>query len=826
MSLLNVYNELYGSAVATNGNLIAVGNPPSTQWNYSEGFSKIGEVFLIRKNNFKTNYSTYQILSSSYAFAAGSTVFYSNFGESLDISDYFLTVGDTNFTRSLADTSLIKKSVVSVYEINPNYYFNSASSNHIQPSIVSSCNQESIDTYSVSNTPVFSVTSSNASTEFGKSVSISNNFLVIGAPGDLSGRGKVFVYKYNDEIFTYKLQTTLTSSVSLDPNQISFGYSVSIDKYNEDKILVGCNQTSGGKVFLFKSGSHGWKISQRFEQITGSDYLKIEGQNWDIIPSSSLESSQKNDRFGISVSIHKNTIVIGAPDALKYYEYTGSSVLRERGAAYIYSDLICLTGSNNFSLVLKTFGDDKLFKNNWFGYSVATFDNKVIVGSPKPNFPFGSLYLSGSINRYDKHFLTNDFGESTYSGQACLYDVTQFEAKQLTTDPISKRKEYSKPFTAFGSVVAISDTNLVIGAPLPTLNDNGINIPLITESGSAYDPSYVLTSSYNPENCDESSNIIYYQIEDTVYSQSPSKALIVLRSEDDVVEKLTGNTFIYDFADLQTNYIVGNVFYNNNRIVINNTGSIFNNLTRDPVNLDFPYIYMDYESQLTLHEKQYICKVEPGEFNVSVNPTATTSSLIEYGIFNKTNFDFNNLDIVLRYINYKITNPNSEEWWKTFVGTDVEQSMFMYYTSSISDFAHNKLTDTLKCTLANKDFDINKDGTVNIQDGYLIWKYFTKQLTYNNFKNYIDPISKRKNYDDIVNFLNGKTGKFNKPIIKKDFFDFNHSSSYDPTGSYLAPYITQIGLYADADLVAVAKLAHPIKNTGEIPINIIVKWDT
>jgi len=826
MSLLNTYNELYGSSVATNGNLIAVGNPPSTEWNYSEGFSKIGQVFLIKKNDFKTNYSTIRVLSSSYAAASGSIVFYSNFGESLDITDYFLAVSDTNFTRSLIDSTLITQSVVSVYEINPNYYFNTASSNHIQPVLVSSCNKETTDTYSVSNTPIFSITSSNENTYFGKSVSISNNFLVIGAPGDLSGRGKVFVYKYNDEIFTYKLQAILSSSVTTDPNQINFGYSVSVDKYNEDKILVGCNQTSSGKVFLFKSGSNGWNISQRFEQITGSEYLKLDGQNWDIIPSSSLSASQKNDRFGLSVSIHKNTIVIGAPNALKYYEYTGSSVLRQRGAAYIYSDLVCLTGSNNFSFVSKTFGDDKLFKDNWFGYSVSTFNNRVIIGSPKPNFPFGSLYLSGSINRYDKYFQENNFGEATYSGQSALYEVTQFEAKKLTTDPISKRKEYNKPFTAFGSVVSISDVNVVVGAPLPTLFDNGINFPFITESGSAIYPSYVLTSSYYSEDCDLSSNVIYYQIEDTVYSQNPLKAVIVLKAEDDVVQKFTGNTFIYDFDDLQTNYIVGNVFYNNNRIVINNTGSIFNNLTRDPTNYDLPYFYMDYESQLTLHEKQYICKIEPGEFNVSANPTAISASLINYGIFNKINFDFENLDIILRYINYKITTPNVEEWWKTFITSDVEQSMFMYYTSSITDFNNNKLTDTLKCTLANKDFDVNKDGTVNIQDGYLIWKYFTKQLTYNNYKNYTGPLSKRNNYDDIVNFLNEKTGKFNKPMIKKDFFDYQHSSSYDPTGSYLAPYITQVGLYANADLVAVAKLAHPIKNTGEIPINIIVKWDT
>jgi hypothetical protein len=42
----------------------------------------------------------------------------------------------------------------------------------------------------------------------------------------------------------------------------------------------------------------------------------------------------------------------------------------------------------------------------------------------------------------------------------------------------------------------------------------------------------------------------------------------------------------------------------------------------------------------------------------------------------------------------------------------------------------------------------------------------------------------------------------------------------------LAPYITTVGLYSGAELVAVAKLAAPIKNTGEIPINIVVKWDT
>jgi hypothetical protein len=41
----------------------------------------------------------------------------------------------------------------------------------------------------------------------------------------------------------------------------------------------------------------------------------------------------------------------------------------------------------------------------------------------------------------------------------------------------------------------------------------------------------------------------------------------------------------------------------------------------------------------------------------------------------------------------------------------------------------------------------------------------------------------------------------------------------------LAPYITTVGLYSGGDLVAVAKLGMPIKNSGELPLNILVKWD-
>lgn len=57
--------------------------------------------------------------------------------------------------------------------------------------------------------------------------------------------------------------------------------------------------------------------------------------------------------------------------------------------------------------------------------------------------------------------------------------------------------------------------------------------------------------------------------------------------------------------------------------------------------------------------------------------------------------------------------------------------------------------------------------------------------------------------------------------------DYLESGSIDPTGSYLAPYITTIGLYDNNyDMVAVAKLPTPIKNLPDYDLNFIIRFDT
>jgi hypothetical protein len=876
MNLENIYNQNYGSVVVTNGDLIAIGNPPSDTYTSCEGFSKVGQVFLIKKDSFKSNYSLSKILkktifpengnlatyyteqSSSAALTAsliiesgsindspGSNcdfiivesnnlkVNQSNYGSAIDLSTYFLAVGDTSVSSSyyLGHTSSF--ACVDIFKINPNYTFDNTKG--IIPS--SAGNSISVDEYNISDIPFCSITGS-ISKKFGSSVSITNNYLAVGSPNYNNGRGAVYIYKYTDADCTYSSPQILTCSVIEYPHQYGFGYSISLDKKNEGTLVVGSNQLSQSNVYLF-SGSlnlNNWKLSQVLSQNTSSQYYTIQNTNFELIPS----GSQINTRYGYAVSLYDTTLAVGAPNDLVYWEYSGSKTLRQRGSVYVYNNQQCPDDKNcGFQLITKLYGDEVTFKDNLFGYSVSTFDKKILIGSPKPYFPFSSLFISSSINYYDLTFNQYDFGESTYCGQTLLYAVTGSVVRQMTTDPISKRKEIGKPFTAYGYSVSLSDTNLVIGAPIPLNEDFYLSAPLITESGSRSDLTYLLTSSYQSEDCIITSSFVYLQMEDCLscnggpISGAFSGAcdnLIVFADEQGeyayAASKIFGKSYIYNMSDLQTNFNVGNIFYNTNKLIINNTGSVLNNLTLDPTDFNNTYLYMKYNSQITLHEKQYICTIEPGEFNVSTNPTAITSSMFDYGVINTDIFNFDNLDIILRYINTRITVNNSEKWWDNFVSGDIDESIFNFYSSSYYDYESNRLTNELKSKCSSLNFDVNGDGTANYQDGSAIWKYFIQDFTINNYQNYLNPRSRRNNYDDMISFLNEKTGKSNKKLVKQEFFEYNYSSSLDPTGSYLAPYITTVGLYSGAELVAIAKLAQPIKNTGEIPINIVIKWDT
>jgi hypothetical protein len=99
-------------------------------------------------------------------------------------------------------------------------------------------------------------------------------------------------------------------------------------------------------------------------------------------------------------------------------------------------------------------------------------------------------------------------------------------------------------------------------------------------------------------------------------------------------------------------------------------------------------------------------------------------------------------------------------------------------------------------------------------------KYY--KTTPNPGVKYIRKLSILENGEELDYRYSGTTGS-----RKAGFEDYDLNGSVDSTGSFLAPFITTIGLYDDnCDLVAVAKLPQPIKSEPEIPVNFIVRFDT
>lgn len=65
------------------------------------------------------------------------------------------------------------------------------------------------------------------------------------------------------------------------------------------------------------------------------------------------------------------------------------------------------------------------------------------------------------------------------------------------------------------------------------------------------------------------------------------------------------------------------------------------------------------------------------------------------------------------------------------------------------------------------------------------------------------------------------------PSVSGSFSDYEKIGILDQTGSFLAPYITTIGLYNDdKELLAIAKLTQPIKSLPDYPVNFVIRIDT
>src|SRR6056300_263049 len=180
-----------------------------------------------------------------------------------------------------------------------------------------------------------------AGDEFGKSVSISGDYAIVGAPYEDTGASSAgAAYIYTRSGTTWGNEQKILGETASD----YFGYSVSI---SGDYAIVGSpgedtGASSAGAAYIYTRSGTTWGNEQ-----------KILGET-------------AGDNFGYSVSISGDYAIVGAP-----YEDTGAS---SAGATYIYTRSVTTWG-NEQKILGETAGD-------YFGYSVSISGDYAIVGAP------------------------------------------------------------------------------------------------------------------------------------------------------------------------------------------------------------------------------------------------------------------------------------------------------------------------------------------------------------------------------------------------------------------------------------------------------------
>lgn len=621
---------------------------------------------------------------------------------------------------------------------------------------------------------------------FGWSVSLNDEWLAVGSPL-LDGTGSVHMYRRtfpadsNNIEFSYF--STITGSSTKEADM--FGAAIDINKQTgsySGSLVVGCGQntTSSSLVYFFEFDGANWKEKNTFSH----DLTLYNLPFYDVQPII-RDPNYVVDSYGNAVALWEDDIVVGAPTDRAVYEYSGSQIYNQ-GAVYFYHR--CPPPASNWYLVEKSYGNEKVLKNNKLGYSVAIWGDNAVVGSPKFNLnTIDSCYEEGAA--WQSNYCYAD-SQNYIHGQWLLYG--RDTSSSLYWDILNvyqRRKRFLEPYRAFGFDVDVANKSIVVGAPL-LISDINRNITILN-TGSVQG--------------------------DTVLDLSD----------------FSGKAYIYNLKNYRDEFHVGNVFYRNGKIVLNTSGSSFEGLWFNPIT-EYNYEYeVHFNSKQTLYEKQIACVVEPGEFNTSQNPTALNRNSAMFDVNQNGKFDWQDIDVILRYmqsLNTRYDAVPTTNWSSSLLTEDDEISFYNFQSSYLAtyntgaDYISQSFFGILN-TIGIQAFDFNQDSKIDLNDMNIFWKYSSNRLNQLNYQSYITSNSKRRLFSDIIDYLDTQTQKNSPPEIKSEFLTYTSQSVADKTGSYLAPYVTTIGLYDGLDLVAVAKVGSPIKLTGDYPVNFLVKMD-
>ena len=195
-----------------------------------------------------------------------------------------------------------------------------------------------------------------AAHQFGKSVALSENIAVVGAPDeDTSGKksGAAYIYKTNGGQLVKQTKLIPEGFWQIDGHR--FGSAVSI---HNKSILIGASSYYGGRAsdgtaYIFTETDTGWVQTAKMV---------------------SEETSPGNNNFGRAVALHGNTAMISASR-----DSTSTPVI------YVFEK-----GDSSWVAQTKLAADDD---NPEFGASLALEDSIVVVGAPGWNCDRGDAYV-------------------------------------------------------------------------------------------------------------------------------------------------------------------------------------------------------------------------------------------------------------------------------------------------------------------------------------------------------------------------------------------------------------------------------------------------
>ncbi len=673
--------------------------------------------------------------------------------------------------------------------------------------------------------------------------------------------------------FAWVHEATLSSSIAASGDR--FGWSLSLDS---DVLLVGTNKLGKGYAALFTCSyfsasvsacpTASWKQVQLFSADSSYGDLNIGSPEYSVDVSDTIVS----DNFGYSVSTSGKNILIGclADKAFNpYYGYTGSALTL--GAAYFYSyGYVADCLGYQYSLKTKTFGNRECQIDNNFGRSVSLDGLTAAVSSLPSKLSRGFSY-SGS-----QYILENFSYQSTGSndsvlGRVGIYRFNQSNDSWVRTGELKRNKESGKPYNLYGYSVSVGSDYMCVGAPIVNLYPGSCKyytVETVTSAGNVVmDVRYKdcggtpATYSYSQAISGGATPFVY-----TVCAQTGSVNVVLGKSlkahyfcdpeylqaidsgnqTSSMASSYSGSAFVYDLNKYEENPRIGNVFYKNGYLTITHTGSNYGNVLMGTGSRGFE---LTYRGSHTIFENEYLISVRPGEFNYSTNPTALNQNSLLFDINGDGKVDYKDVDLVMRYLQYKkfyselVFDDNGlvleqdtlldYSWWANDILQTESEDVLLQESelpaaansASFSPFTRAAFDYIEKNLVSPGILDIDGNGRIDINDGFIFGLYVLGSLNPTTLQPYLTTESSRIYVKDIEDYLNPYCG--NDPFrVSPHFLEYQYSSSYDATGSYLAPFITTIGLYANNELVAVGKLGRPIKNLIDWPVNIVVRFDT